>query len=112
VFELLNVGHWYASPIAVDLTVYFNFPVEFELQELRYGSIQEHLNTEVKVGVGGMCYLKAKGIKLSRHERGEEVHILAITPQKPANYHIRVTGHSSNDASFSKEFALSCSPAC
>lgn len=109
-FELLNIGHWYASPIAVDLTVYFNFPAEFELRELRYGSVQEHLNTEVKVGVGGMRYLKAKGLKISRHEKGEEVHILAIGPQRPGHYRILVTGYSSNDASFSKEFALSCIP--
>jgi hypothetical protein len=107
VFEILNIGHWYASPIAVDITVYFNFPAEFELQELRYGSVQEHLNNEVKAGVGGMRYLKAKGLKLSRHEKGEEVHILATAPQTPDNYRLRVTGYSSNNASFSKEFALS-----
>lgn len=107
VFELVNVGHWYGSPIAVDLTVYFNFPAEFELRELRYGSVQEHVNTEVKSGVGGMCYLKAKGLKISHHEKGEEVHILARGPQTPGRYCVRVTGYSSNDAGFSKEFRLS-----
>jgi hypothetical protein len=110
VFEILNIGHWYGSPIAVDLAVYFNFPAEFELQELRYGSVQERLNTEVKVGVGGMRYFKAKGLKISRHENGEEVHILATGPQRPGRFLILVTGYSSNDASFSKEFTLSCIP--
>lgn len=109
VFELVNIGHWYASPMAVDVTVYFNFPAEFELRELRYGSVQEHLNTEVKAGAGGMRYLKAKGLKLSRHEKGEEVHILVKAPEGPGNYRIRVSAYSSNDANFSKEFELACS---
>ncbi len=106
VFELLNIGHWYASPIAVDLTVYCNFPAEFELRELRYGSVQEHLDTEVKAGVGGMRYFKAKGLKVSRHEKGEQVHILATAPKRPGNYCIRVTAYSSNNASFSKAFVM------
>lgn len=110
VFELINVGHWYGSPIAVDLTVYFNFPAEFDLRELQYGSIQEHRNKEVKVGVGGMRYFKAKGLKISRHEKGEQVHILATGPQRPGQYSIRITGYSSNDASFSREFGFSCIP--
>ena len=109
VFELLNVGHWYASPMAVDLTVYCNFPSEFELKELRYGSVQEHLTNEVKAGVGGMRYLKAKGLKLSRQERGEQIHIVATAPKKPGNYHILVSAYSSNNADFSKEFELVCS---
>jgi hypothetical protein len=108
VFELLNIGHWYGSPIAVDVTVYFNFPVDFELLELRSGSVQEHSNTEVKAGVGEMRYLKAKGLKLSRHENGEQVHVIAKAPQKPGTYRVRVTGYSDNAASFSTQFSLSC----
>jgi hypothetical protein len=108
IFEFVNIGHWYSSPIAVDLTAYCNFPSEFELLELRYGSVQENLNTEVKAGVGGVQYLKAKGLILSRHEKGEQVHLRAIAPKRPGNYRVRVTAYSSNDASLSVEFELSC----
>jgi hypothetical protein len=108
VFEFLNIGRWYASPMAVDLTVYFNFPPAFELREVRYGSVQEHRSTEVKAGVGGMRYLKAKGLKLSRQEAGEQVHILATAPKKPGSYRIRISAYSSNDASLSKEFEVTC----
>ncbi len=108
VFELINLGHWYGSPMAVDVTVYCDFPREFELRELRYGSIQEHANTEIKAGAGGTLYLKAKGLKLSRHDTGEEVHVIAKAPATPGDYRIRVTAYSSNDAHFSKEFVLTC----
>ena len=108
VFELVNIGHWYGSPIAVDVTAYCNFPADFELREVRYGSVQEHVSTEVKAGVGGMRYLKARGVKLSRHERGEEIHVLARTPTLPGTYRIRVTAYSANAASVSEEFELIC----
>jgi hypothetical protein len=62
VFEIINIGHWYGSPMAVDVTVYCDFPAEFELRESRHGSVQEHPITEVKAGAGGMYYLKAKGL--------------------------------------------------
>src|SRR5262245_32339786 len=64
VFEAVNVGHWYGSPMAVEVTVYCNFPSSFDLKEMRYGSVQQHQNTEVKFGKGGVRYLKARGIKL------------------------------------------------
>ena len=108
IFGVVNVGHWYGSPIAVDVTVYCNFPARFGPQEMRYGSIQEHLNTNVKAGKGGMRYLKAEGLKLSRHEEGEQINILATTPKERGEYRIRVTAYSSNDASFSKTFTVSC----
>ena len=107
-FGLDNVGHWYGSPTAVDLTVYCNFPKAFELCEIRYGSVQETRNSEVRSGVGGMRFLKAKGIKLSRHEDSEEVHVLVIAPPLPGSYRIRVSAYSANNASFSKDFQLVC----
>jgi hypothetical protein len=108
VFELVNRGHWYGSPMAVDITVYCDFPPEFELREMRYGSVQEHETTEVKNGKRGMRYLKAKGIKLSKHEHGEEVHVVARSPQRTGVYRIRVSGHSANDASFAADFDIDC----
>jgi len=109
VFDVVNLGHWYGSPIAVDVTVFFNFSPEFELRELRYGSTQEHVNTKVKTGKAAMRYLKAEGLKISRHETGEEVHVLADTPKTPGDYRMRVSAYSANDASFSRDFEIRCS---
>jgi hypothetical protein len=109
VFDVVNIGHWYGSPIAVDVTVFFNFSPEFELREIRYGSTQEHVNTKVKTGKAAMRYLKAEGLKISRHEPGEKVHIMAVTPKAPGDYRLRVSGYSANDASFSQEFEIYCS---
>lgn len=109
VFRILNVGHWYGSPIAIDVTVYCNFPDAFSPRELRYGSVLEHSNTRVKAGKGGMRYLKAEGLKLSRRESGEDIHVLTTTPKEPGKYRIRVTAYSANDASFSKAFRIACS---
>lgn len=109
VFDIVNLGHWYGSPIAVDVTVFFNFSPEFELRELRYGSAQEQVNAKVKTGKGGMRYLKAEGLKISRHETGEEVHVLAETPKAPGDYRLRVSAYSANAASFSGAFEIRCS---
>jgi hypothetical protein len=109
IFELINLGHWYASPMAVDVTVYCNFPPEFGLHQLRYGSVQEHSTNEIKNGVGGMCYLRAKGIKLSKHEGGEEIHVLATTPRRPGSYRLRVSAYSANGASVANDFLVVCS---
>lgn len=107
-FDVVNVGHWYGSPIAVDVTVYCNFALEFELYELRYGSVQEHVNADVKLGVGGMQYLRAKGMKVSRYEGRESILVLGTTPKAPGRYRILVTAYSANDASVSREFTLTC----
>ena len=109
VFDIVNLGHWYGSPIAVDVTVFFNFSPEFEPRELRYGSTQEHVNTKVRTGKRGMRYLKAEGLKISRHEQGEQVHILVGTPKAPGDYRMRVSAYSANDASFSKDLDIRCS---
>jgi hypothetical protein len=106
VFEVLNVGNWYGSPMAVDVTAYFDFPASFGLKELRYGSVQEHINVEVKNGKGGMRYLKAKGIKVSRQRYGEEVHVHLRTPIDMGMHLMRVSGYSANGASTVVEFPL------
>lgn len=64
IFEIVNVGHWYGSPMAVDVVVFCDFPPVFQLEELLYGSVQEHRNTDVKRGKGGARYLKAKRTKV------------------------------------------------
>ena len=106
VFEVVNIGHWYGSPMAVDVTVYCDFPLSFELLEMRYGSVQEHRNNEVKPGKGGMRYLKAKGLKLSRQDYGEEVHVFAKVPEAAGTYEIRVSAYSMNGASAATDLTL------
>lgn len=105
-FEVVNVGHWYGSPMAVDITVYCDFPGAFTLHELRYGSVQEHKTTEVKSGKGGLQYLKARGIKLSRHSYGEELHVIATAPLEPGVYRARLSAYSANGASFSTDIDI------
>jgi hypothetical protein len=109
VFEVINIGRWYGSPMAVDVTVYCDFPPEFQLRELRYGSTQEHVNVEVKTGKRGTRYLKARGIKLSRHLHGEEIHVIAQAPSLPGTYRVRLSGYSANGASFTKNFDVEVS---
>jgi hypothetical protein len=108
IFAVENAGHWYASPMAVDVMVYCNFDPAFQLQRMRYGSIQEHVNTKVKSGVGDMKYLKAKGLKVSKREEGEHIHVVAIAPTLPGKYIIRLTASSANGASLTKEFPVTC----
>jgi hypothetical protein len=107
-FALVNDGHWYGSPMAVDVTVFCNFPPAFELREIRYGSVQEYRNSDVRIGVGGMRFLKVKGIKLARHESPEEIHVLVVAPDKPGSYRARLAAYSANDASLSQDFELVC----
>ncbi|OIQ73230.1 hypothetical protein GALL_451320 [mine drainage metagenome] len=108
IFEFTNQGYWYGSPIAVDVTVYCNFEPVFDLLEIAYGSIQEIVNTEVRIGVGRMKYLKAKGLKLSRREAGEQIHVKVMTPRLPGTYLIRISAYSENAASLVTKFNVKC----
>lgn len=106
IFECLNVGYWYAKPMAVNLTIYCNFDLQFKLIELLYGSTQSYKDLDAKVGVGNMQYLKAKGIKLSYGEEGEQFHVRAIMPEIAGKYRIRISAFSENGASFKKMYYL------
>lgn len=108
VFEFWNEGHWFGSPTAVNVTAFFNFAPAFELLEINYGSAQEFTLTKVRIGVGGMKFLKAKRLKLSHGEDGERVHVRAITPAAAGEYLIRVSAYSENDADLVAEFNVSC----
>jgi hypothetical protein len=108
VFEFTNVGYWYAKPVAINVLVFCNFAPEFELIELRYGSSQSYADTDAKVGVGKMIYLKAKGLKLTHGEEGEEVHVKVITPKNEGEYKIRITAFSDNGVSLKQEFMIKC----
>src|SRR5665213_2458854 len=54
IFEIYNVGYWYAAAPALNITLYCNFDPAFDLVELRYGSIQEYSNKHVRVGKEGI----------------------------------------------------------
>ena len=108
VFEFWNEGHWYGSPTAVDITAFCNFDPAFDLRELRYGSVQEYSDTNVREGVGNLKFLKARGLKLSRREASEQVHVRVITPKTPGRYKVWISAYSANDASLGMEFWINC----
>jgi hypothetical protein len=108
VFELTNIGYWYAKPTAISVVVYCNFDPEFRLVELRYGASQSRINNDVKVGVGKMIYFRATGLKLTYGEEGEEVHVKAVTPKSEGEYRIRISAFSDNGVSIKKEFTIKC----
>lgn len=107
-FRLVNVGHWYAKPSAVDIMVFCNFDPAFELESIHYGSVQEYENAEVRQGVGGFNFLKAKGIKLGTGEDGEEVHVKLTTPTMPGVYLVRISALSEGGVSEKGEFKIKC----
>jgi len=108
VFDFVNQGHWYARPTAIDVVVFCNFDPQFELIECLYGSTQSYSNTDVKIGVGNMKYLKAKGLKLTYGEEGEDVHVRVRTPADPGRYVIRISAFSDNGVSIKQEFKVTC----
>jgi hypothetical protein len=108
VFEFSNAGHWYGRPTAIDVVVFSNFPPEFRLLELRYGSDQSYVDKDVRVGVGGLIYLKAKGLKLTHGEEGERIHVRAVAPEDAGECRIRISAFSENGVSLKREFRIQC----
>lgn len=111
VFEFTNIGHWHAKPTAINVVVFLNFDPEFKLIELRYGSTQEKLTTQVKSGVGRMKYFKAKGIMLAYGEESEDMHVITSTPQTEGEHLIRISAFSENGVSLNQEFRIRCKKA-
>ncbi len=109
-FRFTNAGHWYAyvKPTAINLIAFFNFSREFQLHELHFGAVQEYSDTKVRQGVGNVQFLKAKGLKLTYGDEGEEVHVDVTTPTKEANYVVRVDAYSENGVSLSSRFNIHC----
>jgi hypothetical protein len=105
-FKFKNTGHWYAKPMVVNMTVFINFDENFEPIEIRYGSVQETIENNVRIGKGNMKFLKAKGIKLGYNEYHEEVHVLAKAPEKIGSYKIKVDAYSDNGLDLSQNFFL------
>jgi hypothetical protein len=103
-FSVINIGHWYASPAALDVTVYCNFEPTFCLKELRYGSAQELTNDHVRVGKRGLLYIRAKHIKLAHKGEAERVDVFATTPNWPGRFRIEVTAFSENGGACHRSF--------
>jgi len=103
-FQFKNIGHWYAKPMVVNMTVFINFEESFEPIEIRFGSIQEIVDKNVRIGKGNMKYLKAKGIKIGYSEYHEEIHVLTKCPEKSGNYKIKVDAYSENGLDLSENF--------
>jgi len=107
-FCVQNIGHWYAKPMAINLIVYCNFSKELELKKMFFGSIQQQVDDIIKKGVGDMNYFEASGLKVGKGKDGEEIHVIAQTPEKPGTYFIRVDAYSDNGVSYRKYFSLTC----
>ena len=107
-FYIKNMGYFYAKPMVINLEVFFNFSVEFNLDKILYGSILEKSSNRVRTGAGNMVYIMADGIMLAHKESGEEVHIKTKVPKIPDKYLIKVTAFSENGVSFTKDYHIKC----
>lgn len=108
-YELKNRGHWwYALPPAIDITVFCDFDPKFDLIGLSYGSQQETVAAEVRIGKGGRKFLKAKGLKLIANDLGEVIQVHLHTPTVPGTYLTRISAYSSNGLSHFQDFPLQC----
>jgi hypothetical protein len=105
-FEVTNIGQWYAKPPAINVLVYFNFDPAFEPIELLYGSAQEISNKHVRMGKGGMKFLRAKEIKLSYGGEAERLQVTTRTPQRGGLYRLRISAFSENGASFNRDYHI------
>jgi hypothetical protein len=108
IFEVYNVGYWYAAAPALNITLYCNFDPAFDPVELRYGSIQEYLNKHVRVGKGGLKYIRAKGLKLSQRGEAEKVYVRSFVPKQPGRYRIKATAFSDEGTGVTKEYRVKC----
>jgi len=96
-FQLLNVGHVYAKPAIVDMTLYVNFHPDFEPYSLKFGSILELETQEVARGKENSKYLVATGIKLYNREPGEFILAKIHTPRKSGIYPCWISARSDHD---------------
>jgi len=107
-YELTNRGFWYALPPAIDVTVFCDFDPAFELIALGYGSQQETIAAEVRIGKGGRKFLKAKGLKLIANDLGEIIRVDVRTPAIPGRYLTRISAYSTNGLSHFEDFYIEC----
>ena len=104
-FHIQNIGHWYGTPIARDITVFCNFSSEFKLNRINYGSRLEDSEVRFKKGKLNMKYYEISGIYVGKAEEGEYFTVETQTPRKPGNYKIRLESFSENGVSYVKGFA-------
>ena len=109
-FEIANTGHWYASPPAINIAVYCNFEPSFTLRECRYGSMQEKINTNVRIGKKGLVFVRAKEIKLIYKGDSEVFQVIGTTPTEYGRYRIAAAAFSENGASCRKDLWVRIAP--
>lgn len=107
-YDLRNRGHWYALPPAIDVVVFCDFDPRFDLIGIGYGSQQETLAAEVRIGKAGRKFLKAKGLKLIANDLGEVIQVHVRTPAEPGMYLTRISAYSPNGLSHFQDFPLEC----
>jgi hypothetical protein len=105
-FSFINTGHWYSKPMIVNMTVFINFDESFEPINIKYGSIQEYKDNNVRIGKGNMKFLKAKGIKLSYGEHDEKIFVKTKSPSLPGTYNLKISAYSDNGLTLSKKFEI------
>jgi len=105
-FSLYNLGNWYGKPGIKHLECFVNFLPPTELVEIRYGSIQELKNMEVKIGKGGSKYLKAEGIYLIHGEPPENIEVKIKTPNDAGEYKFWIACYSEDGISQKFDFIL------
>ncbi len=99
--NLRNHSYFYAQPTATDVCAYVNVDPAIALQELRFGSMQFRVDTDVKKGKDNSRYLKAVGITLLPNQ-SESLELRAKVPRAEGRYRLWVdvrTGQGSS-ASF------------
>jgi hypothetical protein len=105
-FNFTNRGRWYAKPPIVNLEVFVNFDPAFQLSRIRYGSILELENREVRTGKGGFSYLKASGLKIPYRGGAEPVAVDLRCPAAPGIYTIKIDAFSENGAAIKRTWKV------
>lgn len=105
-FTLQNIGHWYAKPVAIDNTFYFKFDPQFQLKNVRYGSMLENQNNNSSIGKEGKKYFKIKEQYLLCNEPAQQILIEVIMPSAQKTYSVSVFGKSSQSDHGAKFFEV------
>ena len=95
ILHLQNQGRWLAKPAARKLAVFVNFQPIFEPMEIRYGSVLEFSNREVRTGKGGRKYLRTEEVIYLYHEEpGEDLEVDVKMPDIEGRYPIDIPAYS------------------
>jgi hypothetical protein len=94
IFHVYNRGRWYGHPPATEVRIYVNVEPTLSPIRLRYGSNLEKEDSIVKIGKGGLKYLRAKEITLSFEEPGEDIVLRVRAPNSSGSSAITLSANS------------------